>query len=152
MFTFHSLAGSRILSRRKICSAVPLSGLNPACSFLSLWSTLPCFLLIRWHRLSNMKQGFCQAKVKFYEQYHASNVKDFSPPRCIHGQESNLILMQVGSWCGGWTLQDSTYMISLMNTILLFETLQMRKFDLRHHPFTIRRGGCVKRPTGVVAE
>ena len=47
MVAFHSLTCSRMLRRMKICSTVSLPGLNPACSFLSLWSTPPCILLIR---------------------------------------------------------------------------------------------------------
>ena len=31
----------------QICLTMSLPSLNPACSFLSLWSTLPCILLIR---------------------------------------------------------------------------------------------------------
>ena len=44
---FHSWTRSRILRKMLICSTVPLPGLKPACSFLSLWSTTSCILLIR---------------------------------------------------------------------------------------------------------
>ena len=36
-----------MLHRMKICSTAPLPWLNPAFSFLILWSTPPCILLIR---------------------------------------------------------------------------------------------------------